>query len=408
MSAYSQGKDLPENNISAVDGRRYHYRHEHEHVEFDTYPQRPYSEPQYAPPQQYSQWLSPAPIARPNSSSQSLPLPSQPQNHPTAPRGVMMERTPSGNSIFSEAPSTSLPQSQNDDLHLLSDAEAANLVEKNIALIHHRNKNVRYLLSILSPPPSCSAHVQPIDDSTFRSLLHLFNTLFFASSLTGRVQWEWSDAPKYHSSLLATTALRQCASRPGFETLIIMSDPLLRSDKYERRLVLGTFIHELIHCYLFVNCGFEARKGGGHTDGFKRIARGIRKWVASSMGEKGDYLGLGCEKADLEAFRRKEDVCVDQHLHMDLGSEFERKSAWDGERRRSVVLPDSWLESRLPHYDQYDHRPESFLPLPHLPVFRREEFPTPLPPQYPVARLEIFAPKAEYRSHVPEYISYSR
>lgn len=80
----------------------------------------------------------------------------------------------------------------------------------------------------------------------------------------------------------------------------MLSQPILRNPAFDRRLLLSTFIHELIHCYLFINCGFEARIQGGHTEGFLRIARVIDGWVGEG------FLGLCHVKADLDAFRKEE------------------------------------------------------------------------------------------------------
>jgi hypothetical protein len=359
MSVLSQGIDLP----------RYGRNHSrNQNLRFNSYPQRPHSEPLCTVPSIYSQRLLPTPMTTPNSSTASLLISPQSHMQHEAPRGIITEHTPSGNSIVSAPPSIAGTSSQSQNRILLGDLEAADLVEDNIRHIHSKNKHVRYLLSILSPSSLHHSHPSLTDDKTLRSLLHLFNTLFFSSTLTERVWWEWSDAPKYHSSLLATTALRHCSSRPGFETLIVMSSPLLRSDRYETRLLLGTFIHELIHCYLFVNCGFKAREGGGHTKGFNKIARGIRKWVAEFMGKEGDYLGLGCEKADLEAFRRKEEVSMDRYAPLLRPLDDRMEAVGNRRREESLSL---YRESqqltlhqpRLHHH--HDRGREDFLPPPH-------------------------------------------
>jgi hypothetical protein len=116
------------------------------------------------------------------------------------------------------------------------------------------------------------------------------------------VTWDWShSAPsRYDSRVIGTTALRRAAAHTrGFETLVVLSSTILRDPRYSRRLLISTFLHELIHCYLFICCGFRARGCGGHTEGFREIAAVVDEWV----GEGGGGLFLTRVEADLELFR---------------------------------------------------------------------------------------------------------
>lgn len=155
-----------------------------------------------------------------------------------------------------------------------------------------------------------------MDDYALAGILTTADTLFFDGVLSGRVQWEWSSQARYRTELIGTTALRRCIDRDGFETLIVLSDPILTDQRYDRRLLLSAFLHELIHCYLFIQCGFEARMQGGHTEGFHRIAGIIDGWVGEG------HLRLCNMKANLDHFRRDDDG----------GRGFE--GGWGGEERR--------------------------------------------------------------------------
>jgi hypothetical protein len=82
----------------------------------------------------------------------------------------------------------------------------------------------------------------------------------------------------------------------GYETLIVLSSPILKDTKYNRRLLISTFLHEMIHSFLFITCGLKAREDGGHTPGFHKIAQIIDNWVGK------EYLRLSDMEADLEHF----------------------------------------------------------------------------------------------------------
>lgn len=198
-----------------------------------------------------------------------------------------MERTPSGNSILSDTP---YEQRLNDTL-ALSDAQAARIVEDHFENVYTAQKAERTKLHRLLDSGGN-------DDEFLGHVLETSNHVFFGGALTRRVAWEWSSQERYQTELIGTTALRRCLDGNGYETLIVLSEPILKSSEYDRRLLLYTFLHELVHCYLFIRCGFEARIDGGHTEGFHAIARLIDDWVG------GGYLSLCNEKANLNLFRR--------------------------------------------------------------------------------------------------------
>ena len=116
-----------------------------------------------------------------------------------------------------------------------------------------------------------------LDDNSLNDLLLAADRTIFGGRLSGRVRWEWSDGqPEYEHELLGTTALRPADfSIGGWETLIVLSKPLLQNKRFSRDLLLSTFLHELVHCYLFIRCGLDHAKDDGHTEGFREIAEMI-------------------------------------------------------------------------------------------------------------------------------------
>lgn len=223
-------------------------------------------------------------------------------NAPVEHHGLAMERTPSGNSIISD--DTFEPQ-HNYTLIPCSDREAACSVKscfKSLAT-HGHNKHVRYLRTLIESPVD-------LDDQALDSILIGADAVFFDGALSGRVRWEWSHPSqlRYETELIGTTALRP-ASPPlgyGYETLIVLSRPILCNPDYDRRLLLSAFLHELVHCYLFIRCGFEARIKGGHTEGFHSIAELIDAWV----GACGVNIQLCNMKANLDHFRIDQQVAL--------------------------------------------------------------------------------------------------
>ncbi|KAI0872652.1 hypothetical protein GGS24DRAFT_430558 [Hypoxylon argillaceum] len=172
---------------------------------------------------------------------------------------------------------------------------AASLVEADIADYRRRRRlsqHERILKSLISPK-ALGAEFE-IDDEALQGIFYAANEIFFRGSLKGRVTWTWEDLP---TNLIGTTAWRDAPHSHGYETLIFLSRQILKDRKYNRRLLISTFIHELIHSYLFVYCGYHPDDCGGHTSGFKRIANLINNWV----GEE-DLLQLHKMEAELSDF----------------------------------------------------------------------------------------------------------
>ncbi|KAI0881489.1 uncharacterized protein GGS22DRAFT_58631 [Annulohypoxylon maeteangense] len=178
--------------------------------------------------------------------------------------------------------------------------DAAELVAADLADSRRRSRHSQHerILRSLISPKSPDAEFD-IDDVALQGIFYAANEIFFHGKLKGRVAWSWVDLP---SCLIGTTALRQSPLNPGLETLIFLSRRILKDRKYNRRLLISTFIHELIHSYLFVVCGFQSRECGGHTNGFQRIAGLIDKWAGP------DLLYLCNMEAELSDFETKATV----------------------------------------------------------------------------------------------------
>lgn len=103
--------------------------------------------------------------------------------------------------------------------------------------------------------------------------------------------------------------------------------PLLRNTSYDRRLLLSTFLHELIHCYLFITCGFEARVEGGHTAGFHQIAEMIDQWVGpgflsiSKLREDPErfniHTSLGIRQREYSNYMQRETLMCEKEINLD-------------------------------------------------------------------------------------------
>ncbi|OAA68201.1 hypothetical protein SPI_00396 [Niveomyces insectorum RCEF 264] len=226
---------------------------------------------------------------------------------------------------------------------LMSDAEAATSVAKHMASFHRRypaSRHARILLGLIQPK-SANAEFE-LDNCALQSIFSAANELFFNGRLTQRVQWAWSDAaasPQYDSEIIGHTSLRR-ARGGGFETFILLSTPILKNPTYNRRLLISAFLHELIHCYLFICCGWSARASGGHTDGFRAIAGTIDRWA----GRENLYL---CHvEADLERFRQ---TTKTEPSHEDVLA----SSAFYDDRVCCVSRTDADWERHL--HDRWDH-----------------------------------------------------
>jgi hypothetical protein len=220
----------------------------------------------------------------------------------SAPTSTAMERTESGLSISSETShrSRDCPGGDGFSPALLSDRAAARAVRDHLANFRRRNPASQHgrILRSLILPKSRGAEFA-LDNDALQSIFLAANEIFFANRLARRVRWDWSHpaSAQYHSSIMGTTAVRRSARLGGFETLIVLSSPMLRDTKYNRRLLIATFLHEMIHSYLFVVCGLKARSCGGHTTGFRQIADIIDRWVGK------DRLHLVNIEADLNLFQ---------------------------------------------------------------------------------------------------------
>ena len=200
----------------------------------------------------------------------------------------------------------------------LTDTEAWELMRRNF-LRRRRNKlPERLLLQVLN------ARVK-LDDDALDMMAGSADRAFFHGKLKGRMTWKWSlpGETRFENEVVGTTDFRR-AQDGGFETRITLSEPLLMNENYDKRLLLSTFLHELIHCYLFICCGFQAKNCGGHTEGFRMIAKVIDKWASE---EGGLVLGLCDMDANLNDFRilsvpiyvgppRRNAVCCGDSFHI--------------------------------------------------------------------------------------------
>ncbi|KAI0409876.1 hypothetical protein F4802DRAFT_5174 [Xylaria palmicola] len=176
--------------------------------------------------------------------------------------------------------------------------KAARLVEADMTDYRRRRRlsqHERILKSLISPK-ALGAEFE-IDDEALQGIFYAANEIFFRGSLKGRVTWRWKDLP---TDLIGTTAWREAPDGHGYETLIFLSRQILKDKKYNRRLLISTFIHELIHSYLFVSCGYHPDDCGGHTSGFKQIATLINNWVGQE-----NLLQLHKMEAELSDFETR-------------------------------------------------------------------------------------------------------
>lgn len=274
--------------------------------------------------------------------------------------GCSMERTASGLSISSGTTHASSTRQQQ-ELGLLEDLEASQLVRDHAANFVRRSRNnsrhERVLRTLINPKNREAEF--PIDEAALESIFSAANAIFFASRLSKRVTWDWSheSAPQYQSSVIGTTALRRCRKLGGYETLIVLSRPILMSSNFSRRLLISTFLHELIHSYLFVSCGFKAKESGGHTEGFHQIAAVIDRWAGP------EHLRLREMEADLESYRSEPEGTQERDIYLrGQGPQIQceqahRVSSPGIEREGRVLRPTRYPEdSHLPILRLQPHR----------------------------------------------------
>ncbi|KUI58156.1 hypothetical protein VP1G_05471 [Cytospora mali] len=250
-----------------------------------------------------------------------------------APAACFMERTNSGRTILTE--SDFHPELfESDEFSPEEDKAAAARVKRHMANPRRDVKRHERILRSLIHPKDHKGADFPLDNAALESIFSAADEIFFQGRLSRRVHWEWSSSNQNHysSRIIGTTALRQAAPpRGGYETLIVLSSPILTDTQYNRRLLISTFLHELVHSYLFICCGFKARHCGGHTDGFKEIAAMIDEWAGRGT------LRLCDMEADLGHFREVERSPVVEshhplyHQHGGVGDSLDRQcddSSW--------------------------------------------------------------------------------
>lgn len=239
-------------------------------------------------------------LTTPGSSHVSLSLSAESRDlWPVQWPGAAMEKTASGLSISADLSGHGLGRCG--AMPMMEDEVAAQRVKEHVASFRRSptNSQAERILKSLIQPRSREAEF-PIDDVALENIFLAANAIFFNGQLARRVTWDWShsSSPQYDSRVIGTTALRESRSG-GYETLIVLSRPILADKKYNRRLVISTFLHELIHSYLFICCGFRARQCGGHTEGFRLIAEIIDDWAGR------ETLHLREMEANLERFRQE-------------------------------------------------------------------------------------------------------
>lgn len=175
------------------------------------------------------------------------------------------------------------------DAGWLTDEEASRRVER---CLKKRQNNVQG--RILRKHLNCEL---ALDQESLDNIRIAADNVFFDGMLRGKVKWRWSKEGEegYENELLGSTT-PQFSPETGIEARIVLSRPLLLSGRYSRDLLLSTFLHELVHCYLFICCGDQAQKDGGHTPGFQQIVQLINGWIGNSR------LRLCSMKADLDHF----------------------------------------------------------------------------------------------------------
>jgi hypothetical protein len=266
---------------------------------------------------------------------------------PNSVAGVGMERTNFGMSISDNVTEGFAL------IELLEDTAAAQRVREHMATFQRKNpdsKHERVLRSIIRPKSAAAAY--PLDDHALQSMFIAANELFFNGRLSKRVTWDWShsSSQQYDSSVIGTTALRRASER-GFETLIVLSSPILQARRYSRRLLISTFLHELIHSYMFICCGFTARQCGGHTPGFQTIAGLIDDWAGSDS-----MLHLRKMEADLSCFRTDRGLDVSQNLHGDEIRPSTERSIYDGALGSSIYPCSGLADSRQPYHPAHSQQ----------------------------------------------------
>ncbi|OBT56456.1 hypothetical protein VE04_04568 [Pseudogymnoascus sp. 24MN13] len=175
------------------------------------------------------------------------------------------------------------------DAGWMTDEEASRRVERCFKkrLNHVQGRVLRKLLNC-----ELALEQESLDRIRFAADYVLFDGM-----LRGKVKWRWSKEGEegYENELLGSTT-PQYSPETGIEARIVLSRPLLLSGRYSQDLLLSTFLHEMVHCYLFICCGDQAQQDDGHTPGFQQIVQLINGWTGNSR------LRLCSMKADLDHF----------------------------------------------------------------------------------------------------------
>ena len=111
----------------------------------------------------------------------------------------------------------------------------------------HNSQHERILKALVTPRARGADF--PLDDEALRSIFSAANELFFAGKLSRRVEWDWStncsdggEEGRYAGHVVGTTAIRRNRRWGGYEALIVLSSPILRDDRYNRRLLIAELI----------------------------------------------------------------------------------------------------------------------------------------------------------------------
>lgn len=128
------------------------------------------------------------------------------------------------------------------------------------------------------------------------AILIAADTVFFCRRLNGHVTWRWSCESDHGFSTEFVGTTTPLYSEDSVRAEIVLSKPLLQSGEYSSNLLLSAFLHELVHCYLFICCGAKAEENGGHTPAFQSIVSLIQSWLSNPR------LQLCSMRADLDNF----------------------------------------------------------------------------------------------------------
>lgn len=200
-----------------------------------------------------------------------------------------------------------------------------------------------------------SSIIQSLD-----AILDAADKIFFNRKLRNRVEWRWSsESDQGFANEFVGTTTPIYSEEFGTRAEIVLSKPLLQSGQYSSNLLLSAFLHELVHCYLFISCGPRAEEDGGHTPGFQRIVSLIQSWLDNPK------LRLCSMRADLDNFlpdeeeqEHEDDWCVVDSIY----SEYSNSPTWspDGDvsskqheedaqagfaRTLTNMFPASWKET---------------------------------------------------------------